>query len=265
MNKGITIICGRTIKKNNPFNVFDYLVINFFDQISKEILRKRNLAIYPDLFTFAFWCRKSNLLKIKETFSPNRFGRGIVLHICPSNVAMNYAYSLAFGLLSGNKNIVRLPSIHFPQTSYLNKVIKKILKDKKFKLLNDRICLVSYKRSDKISNELSEISDCRLIWGGDHTINLFKKFKTKPRVIDLYFSNRYSLCLINSKKFNSLNTKEIEDLALKFFNDAYTMNQNACSSPKSLIWSGNALNKRKEFFWNSLNNDLLNRFISYNF
>ena len=67
------------------------------------------------------------------------------------------------------------------------------------------------------------MSDARLIWGGDQTIKAFKKYDTKPRVVDLYFANRYSLCMINSKKFNELNNIQIKELANKFFIDTYTM------------------------------------------
>ena len=40
-----------------------------------------------------------------------RFGRGICLHILPNNTSINFAYSLVFGLMSGNSNILRIPNI----------------------------------------------------------------------------------------------------------------------------------------------------------
>ena len=39
-----------------------------------------------------------------------RVGRGIVFHITPSNVPLNFAYSWLSGILSGNLNIVRVAS-----------------------------------------------------------------------------------------------------------------------------------------------------------
>lgn len=42
-------------------------------------------------------------------------GRGVAFHIAPSNVAVNFAFSLAAGLLTGNANIVRLSSKPFPR------------------------------------------------------------------------------------------------------------------------------------------------------
>ena len=68
---------------------------------------------FVDLVSFAFWCRKKNLLLLKKNYKSslsNSVGRGIIFHITPSNVPLNCIYSLAFGLLSGNSNIVRIPS-----------------------------------------------------------------------------------------------------------------------------------------------------------
>jgi hypothetical protein len=260
IDKNIDIICGSNQINSYPHDVGNELIVEFLNQISNTILNEKKCKTFPDLASFAFWCRQSNIIKIKNSLKKNRFGRGIVLHICPSNVAMNYAYSLAFGLIAGNTNIVRLPSVKFPQVNILNNIIKHQLKKKKFKIFNKRICLIAYKKSDDISNKLSMISDARLIWGGDQTINTFKKYETKPRVVDLYFANRYSLCLINSKKFNKLKDIQIKDLARKFFIDSYTMSQNACSSPKSLIWSGSLFLKKKELFWNELSDVTSNKF-----
>jgi hypothetical protein len=260
IDKDIEIICGSNQINTSPQNVANELTIEFLNQISNSIFNEKKCKIFPDLVSFAFWCRKSNIIKIKDSLKENRFGRGIVLHICPSNVAMNYAYSLVFGMIAGNTNIVRLPSIKFPQVNILNNIIKNQLKKKKFKIFNKRIYLITYKKSDDISNKLSIISDARLIWGGDQTINAFKKYDTKPRVVDLYFANRYSLCLINSKKFNKLKNIQIKELAQKFFIDSYTMSQNACSSPKSLIWSGNPNLNKKEIFWNEISDIALKKF-----
>ena len=56
--------------------------------------------------------------KEKEDFLSNgdlRMGRGVVFHIAPSNVAVNYAYSFAVGFVLGNANLVRLPSRRLPR------------------------------------------------------------------------------------------------------------------------------------------------------
>ena len=76
---------------------------------------------YPDVVTFAFFCRKANLLHLQKEHATNslRLGRGLVFHIAPSNVPVNFAYSLICGLLSGNNNIVRLPGKQFRQVDLI--------------------------------------------------------------------------------------------------------------------------------------------------
>ena len=121
---------------------------------------------FPDLVTFAFWCRKSNLNKISGYYKRNKLvlGRGVILHIAPSNVPMNFCYSLTFGLLSGNSNIVRLPSRNFIQIKIFNQILKKITNIKKFNYFKNKICLVNYPKSDVISSILSKYVDGRIIW-----------------------------------------------------------------------------------------------------
>ena len=110
-------------------------------------------------------------------------GNGIVFHLSPSNIPMNFAYSLVFGLLSGNNNILRLPSKKFIQTEILCNILNRSLKKKKFIFLQNKICLIRYEKSDEISQYFSKIADARLIWGGDNTITQFKKFYNTSQAV----------------------------------------------------------------------------------
>lgn len=116
-----------------------------------------------------------------------------------------------------------------------------------------RFSLIKYKNSDLISSELSKIVEGRLIWGGDKTIKKFKSFSTKPRCIDLTFADRYSISILDAEKVSKLNKDKLRDLAQKFYNDTYTMDQYGCSSPNSLFWLGKN-NNAKEKFWLELEN-----------
>ena len=72
---------------------------------------------YPDIKTLAFWCRKKNILNLQKKLQTDepRLGLGLIFHITPSNIPTNFAYSLIFGLLTGNSNIVKIPSKKFEQ------------------------------------------------------------------------------------------------------------------------------------------------------
>ena len=249
-NKKIKIIVGNFNLKEGPNDIFDKDIILLLNEISKEILNSRKCKKFPDLVAFGFWCRKNNIKKIfnNYNFFKNRMGRGTVLHITPSNVPTNFAYSMVFGLLSGNNNIIRLPSKNFLQIKILCEILKKLSIKKNYKKSFNRLLLIKYQNSDLISSELSQNVEARIIWGGDNTINKFKTFKTKPRCIDLTFANRYSISLINSNQLAKLNSRDLSSLAKKFYNDTYTMDQFGCSSPNSVFWLGKK-NIAKKKFW----------------
>ena len=237
----IKIIIGNYNFKDGPFEIFDQNIIFFLDEISKEILKNNESKKFPDLITFGFWCRANNIKSLLKNYNffKNRIGRGSVLHITPSNVPTNFAYSMVFGLLSGNNNIIRLPSKKFFQIEILCKILKRLSKRKNLKKIFNRLLLIRYENSDSISSELSKEVEARIIWGGDKTINKFKTFTTKPRCIDLTFADRYSISLINSNMLIKLNNSQLSILAQKFFNDTYTMDQFGCSSPNTVFWIGN--------------------------
>ncbi len=253
INKKIKIIIGNFNLKDGPYEIFDKNIIIFLNEISKEILKSKYCKKFPDLIAFGFWCRSNNIKSLLNNYSffKNRMGRGSVLHITPSNVPTNFAYSMVFGLLSGNNNIIRLPSKNFFQADILCKILKKLSKKNNLKKNFNKLLLIKYDNSDLISSDLSKNVDARIIWGGDNTISKFKTFKTKPRCIDLAFADRYSVSLIDSNMLNKLNGNQLTSLAQKFFNDTYTMDQFGCSSPNTIFWLGkNDLSKKK--FWNEL-------------
>ena len=89
-------------KKINKVSMkpFDDRVCFFLNALSKELNTNKEINKYPDLKTLAFWIRRKNLENLKSKFSNSnlRFGVGLVFHITPSNIPINFAYSLIFGL-----------------------------------------------------------------------------------------------------------------------------------------------------------------------
>ena len=47
----------------------------------------------------------------------------------------------------------------------------------------------------------------------------------------MFFSDKFSLCLLNSDDIVKLDEDEMNLLTKKFYNDTYLIDQNACSSP----------------------------------
>ena len=119
-----TLRSMRTVAARKPF---DGEVLDFLHDVSKALMANREAKLYSDIITLAFWVRKSSTAKLKDRFDKEdgsiHLGRGVAFHIAPSNVPVNYAYSLAVGLLTGNANVVRVPSKDFAQVRIINQAI----------------------------------------------------------------------------------------------------------------------------------------------
>ncbi|OUX31808.1 MAG: hypothetical protein CBE24_04665 [bacterium TMED264] len=253
--RNVKILSGDEIiyaRHNYPF---DKLGISFLDDLSKEIRKSKDSSIYPDLLTFSFWCRNSNINNLKKKYSnlKNRFGRGLVLHIAPSNVPLNFGYTFIFGLLSGNANIIKVPSKDFPQIKVLIGLINCLFKKEEYKELKKTNVFLKYTQNNSITEYLSSVCDVRIIWGGDSTIEKIRNFPIPVRSIDFSFADRVSVCLIDSDQLKIQNEFSLDRLIKSFYNDTFIMDQNACSSPKLILWKGKSKNVRiKNRFWEKL-------------
>lgn len=239
-----------TLPSKSPFSEE---ILVFLNIVAKLLLQDKEAKYYPDVITLGFWLRKANMLQLKKrygyTFSQEmRVGKGVIIHIAPSNVAVNYAYSLFTGLVTGNSNIVRLPTKEFPQINIINRAIVKALDNNHE--MEPYINLIRYGHQKDINDMLSDLADVRIIWGGDKTIEEIRKSPLKPRATEITFADRFSFCIINADEY--LKCKEKEILAQGFYNDTYLTDQNACTSPKILVWLGEQTEKAKIIFWDEL-------------
>ena len=249
--KNVNYIIGSKNIVTKPMMPYSDMVCEFLNEVSSKLMKSPMIRTYTDLSALAFWCRRGNIQKLKEKFgeNTNRLGRGLCFHIAPSNIPVNSVFSYFFGLLAGNANIVRLSSKEFPQVDFVCNLIKDVLK--KYPEIEKRTAFVKYDRSDETSEEFSRMSDCRMIWGGDKTIAIFKKYETKPRCTDITFPDRYSICIIDGKAVNDADETAIKRLAENFYNDTYLMDQNACSSPQLIYWTNDSEDAREKF-WNNV-------------
>ena len=244
------------LPKIHAEKVFSDSVVDYLNQLSKTLFKDVRTRAYPDVGTFAFYCRSGNIRALKKNsdyVSAFRLGRGLIFHVAPTNVPVNFAYSLLAGLLSGNNNIVRLPSRNFDQVQIIVDAIDLLATQEIFKSVSNGIVLIQYDNTDdSITEYLSSICNVRVIWGGDETIKNIRKHALRPRAFDLTFSDRYSICVINADIFVS--EKNPRAIASGFYNDTYLFDQNACTSPHLVVWLGCVENVRKaqNIFWGEL-------------
>jgi len=236
--------------------VFDADLLDFLSVLSRTILHNLEAKSFPDLISVGFSLRpsviSSYLEKVNHIYL--RKGRGLVFHVTPSNVPLNFVYSYVFGLLSGNSNIVRLSSKSFPQIDVFVGILDEVLKDEKFSWIRNSTCLIRYPHNKLLTDYFSHNCDARVIWGGDSTVRQIKQSEIDLRSIDLSFPDRYSMCLVNAKVFNSADNQEKDNLVSRFFTDAYLFDQQGCSSPKLVCWVGEAseIDQAQKVFWEKL-------------
>ena len=231
-----------------PLAPFDDKVLDFFNDLSKRLIKVHE---YSDVATFGFWCRKAALLKEKESYDDLkwRLGRGVVFHSTPSNVPVNFAFSLAAGLLAGNANIVRLPGKDFEQVAIITDAVNELLAGEHASL-SPYICFVKYPPDKELHDKFSSVCDARVVWGGDATINELRQSPLKPRAVELTFADRYSIAVINADEYIKAGDKP--KLARDFYNDTYFSDQNACTSPRVIFWIGERKKEAQKAFWESV-------------
>lgn len=251
--EGAVVLAGALCSDMRPRVPFDDDACSFLDALSRNLLRDSAARTYSDVLSFAYWCRMSNLEAKKRKFVSGtidlRLGRGIAFHVAPSNVPVNFAFSFVFSLLAGNANIVRVPSKAFPQVDALCCVIERTLSE--FSELANENIFIRYPSGSDITLRCSEIADIRIIWGGDRTVQTIRSIPSKPRCVDVAFSDRYSLAVVNGLSVLGLESEGLDRLARNFFNDTYLMDQNACSSPMLVCWENDSREAR-DAFWNAV-------------
>lgn len=242
------------VRDLHPDEIFSDLSVGFLSTLSSVLTKHKLIRRYPDIATFAFFCRKANILSNKRKYEVDsiRLGRGVIFHIAPSNVPVNFAYSLVAGILSGNVNIVRVPSEHFEQVDIICQSINQVTDLPEFTIFKKRLFLVRYNRQSSVTTGLSSLCDVRVIWGGDETIAKIRQSSLPPRSYDITFADRYSLALINADAL--IHETDFDKLAEGFYNDTYLFDQNACSAPHLIIWTGDKENiiKGKSLFWEAV-------------
>lgn len=237
-----------------PFG--DETVQLFLNALSRAILNDKEARAYPDLATFGYFCRKANLMRAIADLpsAATRFGWGTVVHIAPGNIPLNFAFSFVIGLLSGNSNIVRLPSKNFAQTMLCVALVDRVLADPDFAILARRIRFVQTERDSDALNQLIAQAQGLVVWGGDATVQRFRALPKSPRCVEVYFPDRVSSLLVDAAGYLALSDEDARLNARRFFNDTFLFDQNACSSPTVVFWLGEAAEiiAAQKKFWSLL-------------
>lgn len=266
----VTVLCGSAeLIPYKPLAPFAPAVLDFLADVGSDLMKEPEARSYPDVITFGFFCRKANLSNLTKDYEgklEGRVGRGLAFHIAPSNVPVNFAYTLTAGLLAGNACVVKASSKDFHQTRIICNSFKRVLAN--HKTLKQYINVVMYERDRQdITEYYSSVCNVRVIWGGDRTIESVKSAPLPPRGIDIAFADRYSIAVVKadavlSTASDDTDGKKIKTLAQDFYNDTYLYDQNACSSPRLMYWLGNkeTVTEAKAIFWKAVYENIKDRY-----
>lgn len=234
-----------------PF--FDDRSMSFVKTFSSKLLKYPDIKKFPDLVALAYWFRRSNLNKLKDNYNNSndyvRLGRGISLHIAPSNVDTIFVYSFFLSLLAGNVSFIRVSQNESPQLNIILEVFRDIYNSGDIETAA-RFVICTYPHESEATKVLSNVCELRIIWGGDETVRNITNIPLKPSALEIKFPNRTSFSAIKLEAIERMNDKDLSKLCSKFYSDIQLFGQQACSSPLALYFVG-PLNKKKNIdrFW----------------
>ncbi len=251
--------------------MFSDKAVNFLAELSKELLAIPGIRSHLDVMSYAYWIRKASLEQTRKEFVRDdviKIGRGVAYHIAPSNVPVNFAVSMTSSLLAGNISIIRVSNKEFEEVDIICSAMNRVMDRAEFSDMKNYICIVRYEHSDEITAYLSSICDIRIIWGGNRTIEQIRRYPIPPRAIEMCFADRHSIAVIDTVEYlKSAEDPEkgeefTADIAKKFYTDTYYSDQNACSSPRIVIWLNKSadVDKAKELFWKALNKEVSEKY-----
>lgn len=230
--------------------MFSDNVIEFLNALSRKLQKDRRSKGLTDVLSYAFWIRKASVIRARDKHLgyENRIGRGVAFHIAPSNVPVNFAVSMTSSILAGNASIIRVSNSKFLQVDVICDAIRELLENEYIEL-KPYFCIIRYEHSEKITTEISSICDLRIIWGGNQTIEKIRRSPLPPRSIEMTFADRHSIAVIETSEYLK---KDASEIARGFYIDTYYTDQNACSSPRLIVWIGSKVEEARSIFWKEL-------------
>ena len=179
----------------------DPLLPDFLQALSARILAEPQARQYPDLMTFGYFCRRASVKRAQAAVSDldKRMGWGTVVHIAPSNIPINFAFSFVMGFLAGNSNIVRLPTKAYPQMALLVQLFDELAAQPQFAAVGRQAAFVQTDRDSPWLEALVTQSQGIVVWGGDATVERFRRIPKAPRCVEVYFPNRVSSVVLDAQ------------------------------------------------------------------
>jgi hypothetical protein len=152
---------------------------------------------------------------------------GTVLHWPAANVPIQPFLSLTNGLLSGNRNIVRVPS---GLVEFVNAMLN--IAPPELEPVLDRVFFVAFpKERIDLAGLCAERSDAAMIWGGQDAVAAVRNLPFPHWARLEVFGPRISAIMVLLDEATLRQTTELERMCRRIAREVWQFDQQACSSP----------------------------------
>jgi len=215
---------------------FSAEVMDFMHDLSERLMEDEA----PEVKALAFAIRPAQVKRLRTAFYSSGVRRapvGVVFHVPPTNVPTMFAYCWFYAVLTGNLSIVRVSPDSGGVAERVLGCIERLLAHD-YTRLDEGNKFVRYGHDEHVSEALSSLCDLRIVWGGDETVEAFRRIPLPPHARELCFANRHSFAVIGADAFMRMGETERYEVAKAVYNDVYPFDQLACASPRIVFWVG---------------------------
>ncbi|MBK9614882.1 MAG: hypothetical protein IPO35_04905 [Uliginosibacterium sp.] len=245
---------------------FDARTLAFLAAFAERILRDTGLRSAPELVALAYWFRPAAIEILQQRYRQlAEHGllrpRGVAFHIAPANVDAVFVYSWFLSLLCGNRNIVRISKRENPNRTALLALLGEVMARPEHADIAAANAVLAYARDDGITTDLSARCHLRVVWGGDTTVRHVRSLPLPPLATELVFPNRSAWALLDAQTVCEAGEDALKQAASAFHNDTFWFGQQACSSPRAVLWIGSTerVEAARARFWPALDAELARR------
>lgn len=245
---------------------FDARTLAFLAAFAERILRDTDLRSAPELVALAYWFRPAAIETLRQRYTRlAEHGllrpRGVAFHIAPANVDAVFVYSWFLSLLCGNRNIVRLSKRENPHRLALLTLLGEVMAHPEHADIAAANAVLAYDRDDGITTALSARCHLRVVWGGDATVQHVRSLPLPPLATELVFPNRNAWALLDAQTVLDASEDALRQASSAFHNDTFWFGQQACSSPRAVLWIGSTaeVDVARARFWPALAAELTRR------
>nr|MDO8084548.1 acyl-CoA reductase [Candidatus Sigynarchaeum springense] len=224
-------------------------VIDLFQKFSENVIKDPTTMGIEGVAFLSSWLRKANMMQIvqknlKDIAYLDHFvgeakrikaqPRGIACHWIAGNVPTIGLFSLFQSMLVGNANVLRIPpKSHDTMVRLLMVFASTRIDGLAGADLLKSTAILYYDRTDQKANEeLSDIADVRIVWGGEEAVKSITGLPRRAHCEDVVFGPKYSFAVLDREAINS---KELSRTLRLLASDIFLFDQAACTSPHVLF------------------------------